>query len=573
MVEGNLQRIGQVGSFVRLSLGYTDLFAVCTQVGADAQRLNSIDEPDSATDNSPGLSGFRWMSVTLFGEAVEGRFERGISQYPTVGDEVHLVTPGDMEVIYGTQKSLAVIRLGHVAGSPAIDARLNLAAVVSRHAAVLGSTGSGKSNLMAVLLRGLASRDMPSARVLVVDPHGEYRTALEEGSVNELKAGVGTGDSLRIPYWALRFDDLAALAFGYVPDLSREYVREAIRALKVQGMNLLDSTFPSEDVTADTPAPFSLRRLWFELRRVEDATFSQSQGQDEQSELEPLEQGSADGLFASVYPPASPTNTAPYLSKQRKGLGKQLEHLRSRLLDPRFSFLFRDDDDYSPGEDGSVSADIGDLVATWIGGVKPITILNVSALPAEIVPIVVGALLNVTYDVLYWGMLLPVGGKRQPLLVVIDEAHRFAASKEDSLSRAVCRRIAREGRKYGMGLLVVTQRPSDIDPDILSQCGSTIALRVSNAADRAAIASSVSDDLGNLIGMLPSLRTGECLILGEALQVPSRVSVSRAPARPVGDDPDLSKAWMSPRPDTSSYRQAVEAWRSQVLVPTERGER
>ncbi|GAA0993999.1 hypothetical protein GCM10009563_10560 [Subtercola frigoramans] len=228
--------------------------------------------------------------------------------------------------------------------------------------------------------------------------------------------------------------------------------------------------------------------------------------------------------------------------------------------------MFGSSDGYHASLEGRITNDLDGLIAAWIGHDNAVTVLDVSGLPPEVLDTVVGAMLTVIYEALFWGMNLDVGGKNQPLLVVLDEAHRFVPIGSGTTSSRICNRIAREGRKYGVGLMVVTQRPSDIDPTILSQCGSMIALRLTNAADRSAVSSTVPDDLGNLTALLPSLRTGECLILGEALQIPSRVRVSRAPNRPVGDDPQLPESWLLQRPTTAGYTEAIVGWRSQELA-------
>ena len=231
--------------------------------------------------------------------------------------------------------------------------------------------------------------------------------------------------------------------------------------------------------------------------------------------------------------------------------------------------MFDTGDDYHPNQDGKTGEDLDSLLAGWIGAPEPVTVLDVSALPAEVLGLVVGTMVSLVYDTLFWGVNLPVGGKRQPLLLVVDEAHRFLPRDAETAASRACSRIAKEGRKYGVGLLVVTQRPSDVDPGVLSQCGTMIALRVTNGTDRTAVASTVPDDLGGLTALLPSLRTGEGLVLGDALQVPSRVRIDRAPERPVGDDPVLPDAWLVPRPDTAHYTTALVGWRNQTTAPPE----
>jgi DNA helicase HerA-like ATPase len=225
--------------------------------------------------------------------------------------------------------------------------------------------------------------------------------------------------------------------------------------------------------------------------------------------------------------------------------------------------MFDDSDEWAPDEHGMVVADLDQLLVQWIGGELPITVIDVSHVPTSAVEIVVGSLLGIVYDAIYWGMNLPVGGKQQPLLVVLDEAHRFLSDGRDTAATRACARIAKEGRKYGVGLVTVTQRPSDIDPAVLSQAGTTIALRVTNRADRAAVEGTITDDLGGLTDLLPALRTGEALVLGDALQVPSRIRVHKAPDRPVGDDPKLPQAWRVNRPSPKAYVDVVAGWCAQ----------
>lgn len=569
MVEGAAHRIGQIGAFVRIPLGYTQLYGVCTQVGADV--IPGTSEDDAYTleiePNTP-LGGYRWMTVALFGEAVEGKFDRGVGQYPTVGDEVHVVTARDLDVIYSQREQTADgVVIGRVAGSDALPAALRLSALVNRHACVVGSTGAGKSNLVAVLLRALATGAFKSARVLVVDPHGEYASALPPERTRRIATGTATGEKrLRVPYWALGFDELVRIAMGPLGDRDAEYVRERVRDLKVEAAPHLDSPPNEQAITADSPIPFSIRRLWWELEDTEHATFGDRAARPE-DRCNRSSDGDPEGLVPPEYPPATSHNTPPYLNPQRRGIGRQLEFMRSRILDSRFAFMFDTADEYHPDQGGRTEKDLDSLLADWIGGPEPLTVMDVSALPSEVLGLVVGTMVSLVYDALFWGANLPVGGKQQPLMLVIDEAHRFLPRDADTAASRACSRIAKEGRKYGVGLLVVTQRPSDVDPAVLSQCGTMIALRVTNGTDRNAVGSTVPDDLGGLTALLPSLRTGEGLVLGDALQVPSRVRIHKAPERPVGDDPVLPDAWLAPRPDLAAYTTALAGWRSQTTAP------
>lgn len=567
MVAGSAHRIGQIGAFVRIPLGYTHLYGVTTQVGADAlSPERDVIEQTLETDD-PRLLGFRWMTIALFGEAVEGRFDRGVGQYPTVGDEVHVVTAHDLDIIYATLGDAAdALVIGRVAGSDGMPAALRISALVNRHSCIVGSTGSGKSNLVAILLRALGSETYTSARALVIDPHGEYASALPNHSRVLTTGSTPVSNALRVPYWALPFDELMDIAMGALHERDSEYIRERVRQLKTEAAEHLPNRPPSQAITADSPIPFSIRRLWFELEDVERATFSHRSDQTETTREERVAEGEAEQLIAPEYPPATSYNSAPYYNSERRGIRRQLDFMRARLLDSRFSFMFGAGDKWHPSQDGKVDADLDTLLTNWIGGPEPVTILDVSGLPSEVLGVIIGTMLSIIYDALFWGMKLPVGGKQQPLLVVLDEAHRFLPAGANTPATRVCARIAKEGRKYGVGLMTITQRPSDIDPGVLSQCGTMVALRVTNGQDRAAVTSTVPDDLGGLTALLPSLRTGEGLVLGDALQVPSRVRIHKAPSRPVGDDPDLPKAWQRARPDPANYAEALARWRAQSAI-------
>lgn len=566
LVEGESYRVGQLGAFVRIPLGYTDLYAICTQVGADAAPPQPVEEPAPipAPEAAADADSYRWMSVSLFGEAVGGYFDRGVGQYPTVGDEVHLVTSDDLETIYRGGDNEDAIVVGRIASSSGLPARLQLSTLISRHSSIVGSTGAGKSNLVAVVLDALSSGNLPKSRTLVIDAHGEYGSSVgDRGRV--IHTGASTphdADVLRVPYWALPFDELAELAMGEMQPLALEALRDRVAQMKRDASQYLTEPPPREAITADTPVPFSIRKLWLELETEQRASYKKSGPQTEADREDPLDAGDAEALRPPRFPDVAMGSTAPYAPTKRLPIARQLDLLNSRLRDSRFDFMFDRDDPLHPDLDGKTEKDIDTLLAQWVGGEKPVTVLDVSGIPPEVLGTVVGTMLRLVYDALFWAMDLDVGGRKQPLLVVLDEAHRFLPENGKGPANRVVSRIAKEGRKYGVGLMVVTQRPSDVDSAVLSQCGTMIALRVTNQRDRSAVASTIPDDLGDLPELLPALRTGEALVLGDALQVPSRIRVDKAVRKPTGEDPPLPAAWLADkRPDPKFYRAAVKNWR------------
>ncbi len=236
--------------------------------------------------------------------------------------------------------------------------------------------------------------------------------------------------------------------------------------------------------------------------------------------------------------------------------------MRNRLNDSSYSFLF------SPGKlnpdlKGKVEKDLDSMFFSWLGGSSPITILDLSGIPSEIMSSISGTLLKIIYDGLFWGNNTKVGGKNQPLLIVLEEAHSYLKAGENSISSRTVQMIAKEGRKYGVGLLLVTQRPSELDETVLSQCGTLIALRMNNSKDRSHIRSAIQDELQSMVDLLPSLRTGEALISGEAVKIPSRVKFFKVANAPKSSDPKASEKWQTIIEDTEKeYGKLLKSWRN-----------
>ena len=578
MIDGNSYRVGQIGSFLRIPLGYANLYGVCTQVGADAAPTSDTPPlPDGALEQSVHgrLAGYRWMTMVLFGEGVGSDFERGVGQYPTVGDEVHIVTSDGLETIYGWARGTkGTITVGRVAATAGIPANINVAGLVSRHCIIVGSTGSGKSNLVTVLLEAVSDGSFPNARTIVIDPHGEYASALgDKTQTFRVRPDEACGEKrLWVPFWALPFFELQQLTLGDLQPNHEATIRDLVLDLKKEAALQLPNPPPPETPTADSPVPFSIKRLWYELDQFERLTFSKSNNQQPEDAYPADVRGDPDQLKPDRYPTASPYNQAPYRNQKKRNIERHLDLMASRLRDSRFSFLFTPGGGLEPDLNGTVTSDLDTVVREWVGHDKPLSIFDVSGLPSELLSPIVGTMLRVIYDMLFWAHDLPIGGRQQPLLIVIDEAHRFVQEGAETSAHRTLSTIAKEGRKHGVGLTLVSQRPSEIDSVILSQSGSLIALRLTNTSDRSKVAATVPDDLGGLVDLLPSLRTGEGIFIGEIMPIPSRVRIRKARQKPIGDDPKLPETWQrSPRPDSALYTHALSNWRAQTAAAIQPG--
>lgn len=558
VIGGKSYRIGQVGSFVRIPQGYHDLYGIVAEVGANATPGAVRELQDH---------GERWMTVQLVGEIVGASFERGISQYPSVNDEVHLVTEEDLSAIYGTTESGQVI-IGRLANAEGIPVRIDLDKLVTRHSAVLGSTGAGKSTTVASLLRSIAvgnsgdvNQGFPSARILLLDIHGEYGRALH--SVSKIFCvNPNQGEQpLYMPYWALDQTELLSFLLGRIDDKPLTQIFDRILDYRTKRIEMAElAGVDLTSMTMDSPIPFSLKKLWLELIDPEVKTW------DNAARTEPavIDEGDATTLRIPKYKPPGAGSALPHINQQGVlGIRRSLDQMRSRLLDKQYDFLLHPGP-WEPDLEGLVAKDIPDLLATWFGHDRPITILDLSGVPSLVMTRLIGAILRIISDSLFWGREKSEGGVHRPVLIVMEEAHRYLSKEAEGPARTMVQRVVKEGRKFGIGAMIVSQRPSEIDETILAQCGTFVALRLSNATDRGKIRSALPDSLAGVIDSLPILRTGEAIITGEAARLPirCRITLPSAEHRPSSQDPDVSKHWAMPRlPE--DYERIAASWRSQ----------
>ena len=561
IINGVVYRIGQIGSFLKIPLGYCNVIGIVTQIGAVAIPENVLEK--QLTFGYDAVSNSQWLTINLIGEQTGKRFYRGVSQSPTTGDSVCLVTIDDLSNIYNDYNASSSINVGNISSSESLNAYMNLDKIVSRHIAVLGSTGSGKSNAVGVILNAIIEKQFKNARILVLDPHGEYNTVFKRSSSVYKIGGDYTSKHLYVPYWALPFNELISLFDAPITDANREYIREKIVNAKVKGAEVNGIKIDPVLISADSPIPFSIKKLWFDLDDFERQTFNKRGDLDSKTQL--IEQGDPNKLKSNIYQPASTTNSPPYINNQAKGLLGFLESIRLKLADTRYNFLFMPGE-YTPDIEGKIQKDIGDLLSDWFDSQKTISIFDLSNVPAELMLSITGTLLNIVYEALFWGQNLSNGGKHRPLLIVLEEAHNYLHSGKASIASRTVQRIAREGRKYGIGLMLVTQRPSELDETVLSQCGTIVALRMNNNKDRAYVSGAIQDELRSLIDLLPSMRTGEAIISGEGVKIPSRVQFFRLNGAYKGSDPAVSELWRTVSENENSYAELIKLWRNKKFT-------
>lgn len=533
VLDGRIHRVGQIGSIVRIPQGTLDLLASVTMVGIS--ELAGPPPPGSVPSQ-----GDRWLQAQLLGERDNlGKFSRGVSSYPSLDDQVHLISHDDLASVFPAVDAEDV-PLGSLATADQAVS-LHLGRLVMRHTAIVGSTGSGKSSTVARLLQNIVAAGFQNANILIIDPHGEYRSAFADLATVRSVLDNDPSRALWVPYWALGPEDLLQVYAGGrgtdSPSVKNRFIQEVLLARQ---RFLKESGWPAprpEDVSTESPVPFDLRKVWWTLDYADRATYRSGKGQGEIAELAPGDPSELKGATFQQYQVTGPPYQGPL--GEFGAFRAVVERIKARMSDPLYQFLERRRTDPTSEDPLPV------IISEWLGGSKPISIMDFSGVPSEASDIAIGAVLGLLFQAALSSPANAGIGRNRPVLIVIEEAHRFIGPNVGSaLARIAVERIAREGRKYGVGLFLVTQRPSEMSETALSQAGTIISHRLTNPKDQSRVESILPDSLAELAAVLPSLRTGEALVTGESVMLPSRVLVPRPFPAPKADDPPLG-SWRS----------------------------
>jgi len=559
IINGRLYKIGQIGTFVKFPIGSLTLYGLVSSVSNTPSLIENIHyEPNY---------GSRFLQVQLIGEKLGNeKFQKGVGTFPTINDEVHIVTEEDLKLIYG-DKSDGFVEIGKHSSSENLPVYIDIHNLILRHSAILGSTGSGKSNTTAHLIKCIL-REYSGARIVMVDTHGEYSAAFKDSShvfkIND------TVNPLCVPFWTMNFDELSFFLVGRTEGQEKpedKQLREKIVDLKKLNAATLKAGKVEENfITADSPIPFDIKQLWYDFDREVNATYNHASDHIPANECLEKE-GIPKDLVAAKFTPYSPNNTQPYKSKKQT-MYPYLGKIFSRLKDSRYSFMFNPPDYY----DVSSPNDADHLLRKWIDHEKRLTILDLSGVPFELIDVSVGLISRFLYDSMYWGRFEKYTGRNRPLLMVYEEAHSYLPKSEKSsnvygYARKAVEKIFKEGRKFGIGAMVVTQRPSEISDTILAQAGTFIALRLTNSGDKGTVESASPNNMSSLMELLPSLRIGEAIVVGEGINIPSRVRIELVEPRPSSNDPDLVNAWKKVfTSEENNYKAVVKAIREQKPI-------
>jgi DNA helicase HerA-like ATPase len=488
-----------LGALVKVRTAVSIVFGVVTGL--------SVPKPETETPQAE----LKLVELELIGEVAQtasgrARFRRGVSIFPGLGESVFAATPDDLALVYACP-SVAASRIGTIHQARSLPLFVMTDELLGKHFAVLGNTGTGKSCAVALILHAILAKHK-NGHVVLLDMHNEYAQSFRD------KAEVLNLGNFELPYWLFNFEEIEEILLTG----SRE--RQAESALLAELILLAKQAYIADPkaakmITVDTPVPY---RLGDVDRMLDDAAGK-------------LEKTREAGLYSR--------------------LKAKLTSLRS---DPRFAFMFP-----TLAVRDNMQGILSKLFRIPVRN-KPVSIVDLSSVPSEILNVVVSVLCRMTFDFALWSE------RSVPMLLVCEEAHRYCPADQrlgfEPAKRALSR-IAKEGRKYGVALCVVSQRPSELAPEVLSQCNTIFALRLSNAADQDFLRGALRESALGLLEFLPSLGNAEAIAMGEGVPVPARLCFDELPAnyRPMSGTANFSSAWTNDVDNANFLNSIIERWR------------
>nr|WP_298685589.1 DUF87 domain-containing protein [uncultured Dongia sp.] len=519
-VVGLLQRDGatrgpHIGELIKIVTDDSTVFGFVTGI--------SIDNPQQRDQE------LRRVELELVGEidhrsGANAAFQRGVSNFPALDDVLARATSDDLRRVFTRPLDTAQpnarngARIGALHQDHTIPAEIMPSELLGKHFAVLGTTGAGKSCAIVTILRALLGQHA-NAHIVILDPHNEYAAAFKD------RAEIVTPADLELPYWLLNFEELREMVIGTgspQPDADAVLLNQVVTQAK---RNMVQDAEAALQVTIDTPTPYRLS----DIAKI------------------------IDGILGKLDRPAD--MAAYHRIKER------FAHMQA---DRRLAFMFPGGN--SSALQGMVTRDnmakiLGRLFRVPVGG-KPVTVLDTSGVPAEILNVVVSLLCRMSFDFALWSE------QKAPVLLVCEEAHRYAPADTkagfEPTKRALSR-IAKEGRKYGVSLCLISQRPSELDTTVLSQCSTIFALRMTSQKDQEFLAAALPESSLGLMSELPSLRNGQAIAVGEGVPLPTRIDFDRLAEehQPHSRTAPFATAWQQDQLSAADLTEIVKRWRHQ----------
>lgn len=512
--------IGQPGTFVLVSIPNGMLLSMITDISMkEINPLTGDIKKSEIADEYLIQNQLRIISVIPVGTIdSSGNFERGTDLLPTVNNDVFAVLPETIDKVYQSFAD-GNFSIGELSLIKNQEAKINLDSFLSRHAAILGQTGGGKSWTVASILQSISV--FPKSTVVLFDLHNEYKEAF--GDYAEY---INAGD-LEFPYWLMKSDELLGLMVDRAESTAPNQIakfKELLQAAKEKHPENKALAIPK--ITIDTPVYFDFKSIIDEFRRLDVEMVPGSTK---------LVKGPLNGDFTRL-----------------------LMRIDSRLNDKRYDLIFNP---ITYNTSASMEVLFRKILGEEIAP-KKIVIIDMSSIPFDVRNSVISLILRCLFDFSYW--YKKVNEKSYPISVFCDEAHIYFNDRDPNseAARLSAERISKEGRKYGISLTVISQRPREVSATILSQCNTFLCLRISNPEDQSYVKSLLPDSIRGIVSMFSNLRRGECILLGDSVIMPTRIKIRKPNPTPNSNDTSFYKEWNLSHEEIQ-FAPVLDAWRKQ----------
>lgn len=571
--HGRSYRVGRLGTYVTIPISHGALLGYITRVAVRGE-LEEIPKSGQVRRVV--------MNVQLLGSVKEGRFSRGVNEYPVLGEPVRLAVDSDFQAIFGTTDTASTggVRKSFSMGRFAVDTDFEVSCLgkefFAKHVSVMGNSGSGKSVTTAKIIH--EALQLPHTQIIMFDMHGEYQAAFSDDNGQPLPNVTYLSDrNLVVPYWMLRFEEFERIFVDTSDALNinaqRVFLRAAFDKLKRPAAHALGLL---GEFTIDTPVYYSLDQLRMYAENMNEARYvlnsdNYAFARLPHRQLPPEEQEKLLLTKRMEFNQGNAEGEVPHATYYGKLLGL-VNQIESRLSDRRYDFLLRpfEQAKRNPELATALTPDAGPfalsrslsaVIRQMLGRGpqrKNLVIIDLSGLPFDVVDITVAVITRTLFDFNFWSP----PEVRQPFVLCFEEAHNYLPRvdrAEKMFARDAVEKVAKEGRKYGVTAMVVTQRPSELSETILSQCNSMVLMRMNNPDDQNYVARVVSDQFRSLISLLPSLKPGEGFVIGDSVLMPMRTLIDMPPRLPRSGDVDFFGKW-STGGAGGDVEQILERW-------------
>jgi len=525
--------IGQIGSYVKIAQGDIKILCLLTRM-SEQEKLTPLTPGETSAESVRLSYAQRIVNLVPIGSInEEGVFERGVSTYPTTGAQVHAVGLGDIDRMFSEYRSKGY-DVGTLSSHPTLSVCLDPTSLFGRHFTILGQTGAGKSWTVANLVQR-AVAVMPKAHIIILDLHGEYSWTddnnVRHSAFSDEMYRYVDARKLEIPYWLMTFSELCDLLIEHNEREATNqtaFFRDCLFTGRQQENTTAQPPLGLERVTIDTPIYFSLDDILSKVRA---------------KNIERVGVGGRQGPMFGDF-------------------DRFLMRLESKLNDTRYDFLLKP-------KIRTASNTLAPMLREFVGlgdptkpeTKRPVTVIDLSSVPFDVRPTVAAQIGRLAFEFNYWNPQY----REFPLLLICEEAHAYIPRESQSQfagSRKSMERIAKEGRKYGVGLGVVSQRPHEVSETVLAQCGTFLCLRITNPSDQNYVKSLVPEAERDLVDILAGLGRGEAMALGEAVPLPTRLQFYKPNPRPNSEDIDFYTKWKD-GPEDIDVDEIVNRWRRQ----------